>query len=167
MTKDGNPNLALRIQVESGGCHGFQYLMSLKSYWPVVDHHVRVFYCQKPSLETDCALLILDIRRSLICEPSRIPVGIACQTRLYLTIGWPGSSPSGRLGPGSPGPVHPARVTRAAAPRARRARFRRRLPADPGRTDRSCARAGSRSGHRRASRPGGRTRDRSPRRACR
>ena len=29
MTKDTNPNLALRIQVESGGCHGFQYLMSL------------------------------------------------------------------------------------------------------------------------------------------
>ncbi|KAI5457822.1 hypothetical protein BGZ63DRAFT_427850 [Mariannaea sp. PMI_226] len=29
MEKDANPNLALRIQVESGGCHGFQYLMSL------------------------------------------------------------------------------------------------------------------------------------------
>lgn len=29
MKKDANPNLALRIQVESGGCHGFQYLMSL------------------------------------------------------------------------------------------------------------------------------------------
>ncbi len=29
MEKDGNPRLALRIQVESGGCHGFQYLMSL------------------------------------------------------------------------------------------------------------------------------------------
>jgi Fe-S cluster assembly iron-binding protein IscA len=31
MAKDANPNLALRIQVESGGCHGFQYLLSLSS----------------------------------------------------------------------------------------------------------------------------------------
>jgi Fe-S cluster assembly iron-binding protein IscA len=34
MSKDSNPNLALRIQVESGGCHGFQYLMSLTTLPP-------------------------------------------------------------------------------------------------------------------------------------
>ncbi|KAF2797424.1 hypothetical protein K505DRAFT_322618 [Melanomma pulvis-pyrius CBS 109.77] len=26
---DSNPNLALRVSIESGGCHGFQYLMDL------------------------------------------------------------------------------------------------------------------------------------------
>lgn len=35
MSKDSNPNLALRIQVESGGCHGFQYLMSLITIPPL------------------------------------------------------------------------------------------------------------------------------------
>lgn len=34
MTKDANPRLALRIQVESGGCHGFQYLMKLVTLPP-------------------------------------------------------------------------------------------------------------------------------------
>lgn len=29
MVKDSNEQLALRVTVESGGCHGFQYLMSL------------------------------------------------------------------------------------------------------------------------------------------
>lgn len=36
MTKDSNPHLALRIQVESGGCHGFQYLMNLVTLPPTV-----------------------------------------------------------------------------------------------------------------------------------
>jgi Fe-S cluster assembly iron-binding protein IscA len=34
MSKDANPHLALRIKVESGGCHGFQYLMSLTTLPP-------------------------------------------------------------------------------------------------------------------------------------
>jgi Fe-S cluster assembly iron-binding protein IscA len=36
MSKDKNPYLALRIQVESGGCHGFQYLMSLTTLPPTL-----------------------------------------------------------------------------------------------------------------------------------
>ncbi|KAI6779153.1 putative iron-sulfur cluster assembly accessory protein Isa2 [Emericellopsis cladophorae] len=37
MTKDANPDLGLRIQVESGGCHGFQYVMSLVTIPPPED----------------------------------------------------------------------------------------------------------------------------------
>ncbi|PHH89167.1 hypothetical protein CDD83_6579 [Cordyceps sp. RAO-2017] len=51
MKKDDNPNLALRIRVESGGCHGFQYLMSLVTIpgkdaqeWPsTVDEEDSIF----------------------------------------------------------------------------------------------------------------------------
>jgi len=34
MARETNPDLALRIQVESGGCHGFQYFMSLTTLPP-------------------------------------------------------------------------------------------------------------------------------------
>ena len=34
MVKDSNPTLALRVQVESGGCHGFQYMMKLVTLPP-------------------------------------------------------------------------------------------------------------------------------------
>lgn len=40
---DKNPNLALRVAVESGGCHGFQYLMSLTSLDDVDPQEDSVF----------------------------------------------------------------------------------------------------------------------------
>lgn len=43
MTKDSNPLLALRVTVESGGCHGFQYLMSLTNTSTVSPEDDTVF----------------------------------------------------------------------------------------------------------------------------
>ena len=39
--RENNPHLMLRVTVESGGCHGYQYLMSLtESYDPEEDAYV-------------------------------------------------------------------------------------------------------------------------------
>jgi len=43
MTKDSNPSLALRVTVQSGGCHGFQYLMSLTSSSDISPEEDTVF----------------------------------------------------------------------------------------------------------------------------
>ncbi|MCJ1232446.1 hypothetical protein MMC14_000398 [Varicellaria rhodocarpa] len=43
MTQDSNPTLALRVTVQSGGCHGFQYLMSLTSNSSISDSDDTVF----------------------------------------------------------------------------------------------------------------------------
>ena len=43
MMKDSNPNLALRVSVESGGCHGFQYLMSLTDMSEISQEEDSVF----------------------------------------------------------------------------------------------------------------------------
>jgi len=39
-TDDSNPDLALRITVESGGCHGFKYTISLSDKFDTVDDTV-------------------------------------------------------------------------------------------------------------------------------
>lgn len=43
MTTDKNPDLALRVSVESGGCHGFQYLMSLTDLSKISQEEDTVF----------------------------------------------------------------------------------------------------------------------------
>lgn len=42
-TSDSNPSLCLRVSVESGGCHGFQYLMSLTSVDDISSEDDTVF----------------------------------------------------------------------------------------------------------------------------
>ena len=43
MSQDSNPNIALRVTVQSGGCHGFQYLMSLTNSSSISDSEDTVF----------------------------------------------------------------------------------------------------------------------------
>ncbi|MCJ1415747.1 hypothetical protein MMC32_002080 [Xylographa parallela] len=43
MAKDDNPSLALRVTVQSGGCHGFQYLMSLTNSTKISAEEDTVF----------------------------------------------------------------------------------------------------------------------------
>lgn len=52
MSKDSNPNLALRIQVESGGCHGFQYLMSLTTLPALVSSPGFIQVESSPAINT-------------------------------------------------------------------------------------------------------------------
>ena len=47
MDNDANPALCLRITVESGGCHGFQYLMSLTSSGDMSADEDTLFVYQK------------------------------------------------------------------------------------------------------------------------
>ena len=47
MAKESNPSLCLRISVESGGCHGFQYLMSLTDTAAVSPEDDTVFVADR------------------------------------------------------------------------------------------------------------------------
>ena len=53
MKKDSNPNLCLRVQVESGGCHGFQYLMSLVNTNDIDTSEDTLFENEEPARRGD------------------------------------------------------------------------------------------------------------------
>jgi iron-sulfur cluster assembly accessory protein len=62
---DNNPDLVLRVRVESGGCHGFQYIFSLKNSDTIEQRNDSIF-------ERDGAKIIVDFTSLEILRDSTI-----------------------------------------------------------------------------------------------
>ncbi|KAF2097630.1 hypothetical protein NA57DRAFT_77883 [Rhizodiscina lignyota] len=70
MKKDANPNLCLRVQVESGGCHGFQYLMSLTDLEKVSKEEDTVFESGYGSSSSGAGTASEETAKVVMDEPS-------------------------------------------------------------------------------------------------
>ena len=62
---DNNPDLVLRVRVESGGCHGFQYIFSLKNSDTIEQRNDSIF-------ERDGAKIVVDFTSLEILRDSTI-----------------------------------------------------------------------------------------------
>ena len=70
MISESNPDLVLRVQVESGGCHGFQYLMSLTNISKVDRTEDTVFESDEKGKDNDGGTGGSHTARVVMDEPS-------------------------------------------------------------------------------------------------
>lgn len=90
MTKDSNPSLALRITVESGGCHGFQYLMSLVNVSSISSSDDTVFEASDGS----SAKVVMDEPSLELLKGSKVDYTMELIGSQFKVVGNPAASSS-------------------------------------------------------------------------
>lgn len=90
MAKDSNPFLALRITVESGGCHGFQYLMSLVNVSSISSDDDTVFEASDES----GARVVMDEPSLELLKGSKVDYTMELIGSQFKVVGNPAASSS-------------------------------------------------------------------------
>ena len=90
MSKDSNPELALRVRVESGGCHGFQYLMSLTNTSEVSFDNDTVF----EAIDGTGAKVVMDEPSLELLKGSKIDYTMELIGSQFKIIGNPAATSS-------------------------------------------------------------------------
>lgn len=89
-TGDNNPNLCLRVAVESGGCHGFQYLMSLTDVEKIDKEEDTVF----ESEDGKGAKVVMDEPSLELLKGSKIDYTMELIGSQFKVTGIPGATSS-------------------------------------------------------------------------
>ena len=87
MADDHNPHLALRITVEAGGCHGFQYHMSLTTTAAISRTEDTVF-------EADGARVVMDEASLELLKGSSVDYSMELIGSQFRVVGNPGARSS-------------------------------------------------------------------------
>ncbi|KAK0769425.1 [4Fe-4S] proteins maturation [Friedmanniomyces endolithicus] len=97
--KDANPDLALRVSVESGGCHGFQYLMSLINVHEDVDKGEDTVFEDEPEGNMGGeggyrAKVVMDEPSLELLKGSRVDYTMELIGSQFKVVGIPGAKSS-------------------------------------------------------------------------
>ena len=90
MIKDSNPDLALRVTVESGGCHGFQYLMSLTNTSSISPEDDTIF----ESSENSGAKVVMDEPSLELLKGSKVDFTMELIGSQFKIVGNPAATSS-------------------------------------------------------------------------
>lgn len=90
MAKDSNLGLALRVRVESGGCHGFQYLMSLTNIDAISHEDDTIFEAGDGS----GAKVVMDAPSLELLKGSRVDFTMELIGSQFKIVGNPAASSS-------------------------------------------------------------------------
>lgn len=90
MAKDSNPDLALRVTVESGGCHGFQYLMSLTNSSAISEEEDTVF----EATDGTSARVVMDESSLVLLKGSKVDYTMELIGSQFKIVGNPAATSS-------------------------------------------------------------------------